>query len=56
MRNLKDFIEEDLFATPMNTTGMGNPSDCSGDVMAFTGTGSLKRKKRKKKAKKDKEK
>ena len=24
MKNLKDFIEEDLFATPANTIGMGN--------------------------------
>lgn len=23
MRNLRDYIEEDLFATPMNTIGMG---------------------------------
>lgn len=26
MKNLKVFIEEDLFATPQNTIGMGNPT------------------------------
>ena len=26
MKNLKDYIEEDLFATPANTMSMGNPS------------------------------
>lgn len=26
MKSLKDYIEECEFATPMNTTGMGNPS------------------------------
>ena len=26
MRNLRDYIEEDLFATPGNTICMGNPS------------------------------
>jgi len=26
MKNLKNFIEEDLFATSQNTIGMGNPT------------------------------
>ena len=26
MKNLKEFIKEDIFATPANTMGMGNPS------------------------------
>lgn len=32
MKALKDYIEEDLFATPMNTTGMGGVDMTSGDV------------------------
>ena len=26
MKNLKEFIKEEIFATPANTLGMGNPS------------------------------
>ncbi len=54
MKNIKDYIEEELFATPMDTMGMGNPTDCSGDCICFNAKG--KRKRRKKKAKKDNEK
>ena len=36
------------FATPMNTTGMGNPSDTSGDILAITQNTDIKRKKHKK--------
>ena len=52
MRNLRDYIEEDLFSTPMNTIGMGDivlPSDDqigSGDVSFF-----YNKRKRKKKFK-----
>lgn len=35
MKNLKKYFE-DLFATPCNTTGMGNVSDTSGDMLALT--------------------
>ena len=31
MKDLKTYLEEDLFATSMNTTGMGNPSAPSMD-------------------------
>lgn len=31
MKSLKEYIEEELFATPMNTIGMGNPSAPSMD-------------------------
>ena len=26
MKDLKEFIKEEIFATPVNTMGMGNPS------------------------------
>lgn len=58
MKNLKTYLE-DLFATPMNTIGMGNPSSPSmdnsqvgsGDVpsaICIDTTGCKVRKKRKK--------
>lgn len=31
MKSLKEYIEEELFATQMNTIGMGNPSAPSMD-------------------------
>ena len=44
MKSLKEYIKEELFATPMNTTGMDNPSTPaidnsqvgSGDVLCPT--------------------
>lgn len=33
------------FATPLNTTGMGNPSDTSGDILALTVNPKKKKKK-----------
>lgn len=32
MKHITDYIEEELFANPMNTTGMGNIGIDSGDV------------------------
>ena len=55
MRSLLDFFEE--FATPANTTGMGNPvapiGDAigSGDVVCGTPSSKIKKAKRKRKSK-----
>ena len=52
MKPLKEYIEEDLCATPANTMGMGNPSECSGDMFCVAKTNkTLKRKKKKYKKK-----
>lgn len=55
MRSLLDFFEE--FATPANTTGMGNPvapiGDAigSGDVVSSTPSSKIEKAKRKRKSK-----
>ena len=54
MKHLKNYIEEDLCATPMNTVGMGGVGIDSGDIPCPTCQ--MKKRKRKKKAKKDTEK
>lgn len=51
MKNIKDYIEEELFATPANTMGIGGVTDVSGDIPCPTCQ--MKKRRRKKKAKKE---
>lgn len=32
MKNLSEYLKEDLFATPANTIGVGNPVICDVDI------------------------
>lgn len=59
MKHLKHYIEEELYATPANTIGMGNPSmpalpDTPGELTndENVGSGDIPNVKRKKKSKK----
>lgn len=49
MKNLSEYLKEDLFATPANTIGVGNPVMCDVDI---EGSGDIPVVKPKKKSKK----